>query len=258
MANVEAQGTAQDSDALAGTGLLQSPAEWNSRNTQLASSINGLIHRHIVRRVGRGLDVGCMQGELTDRYGAGLGLDWFGIDPDVAAATVSPGGAQLSMGAAHQIEFPAGYFDAVTLANVAEHIPPALLENSLQEIYRVLAPGGILVGQIPNPFFVIESHSRLPFFGFCPRSLRPLYWRLTPTGWDYEAAHFFNLTIGQLTRLAREAGFEVVLTRSFNYGLDAIPKAMHWAARLHGSIGGWPAWSWQFVYRRPAEASAAQ
>jgi SAM-dependent methyltransferase len=44
-------------------------------------------------------------------------------------------------------------FDCVTLANVFEHLEPALHNASMAEIYRVLAPGGILVGQIPNPYF---------------------------------------------------------------------------------------------------------
>ena len=35
-----------------------------------------------------------------------------------------------------------------------------LANNRLHEISRVLRPGGILAGQIPNPYFPIESHSR--------------------------------------------------------------------------------------------------
>ena len=104
MATKEVQGTRQTTDALAGAGLLQSKAEWDSRNSQLASSINVMLAQNLKRRVGRALDVGCMAlGDLSDRYGRGLDLEWFGVDPDIDCPRMSAGGAHLSHGAAHDL-----------------------------------------------------------------------------------------------------------------------------------------------------------
>src|SRR5690348_15170736 len=90
-----ASGTRQEVDALRGSGLLQSPEEWEARNRELAGSLNVLLSAHMRVRTRRALDVGCMDGSLTDRYGAGLGLEWYGIDPDLKQARLSSGGAQL-------------------------------------------------------------------------------------------------------------------------------------------------------------------
>jgi SAM-dependent methyltransferase len=247
---IEASGTRQQVSGLRGTGLLQSPEEWTARNRQLTRSLNELLRRYINCQKHQALDVGCQEGELTDLYGDNLPLQWFGIDPDVTEPTRSPGGARLSHGFAHDLEFDNETFDAIIFANVYEHVLPDLRQETLSELYRVLAPGGVLVGQIPNPYFPIESHSRLPFFGFFPRSMQIHYWRLTPTGWDFEKGHFFSVTTKHLTRNAEQAGFQKVLVRNFNYSIEAIPARVHWIAAIHAKIGIMP-WAWQFVYRKP-------
>lgn len=253
METIEATGTKQVGGG-EGTGLLQSAEEWAARNQQLATTLNELLSAFLrvetrTDGIGRALDVGCQAGELTDAYGANLQMAWFGVDPDVPTETRSPGGAVLRHGFAHQLAFSDQTFDAVVFANVYEHIPPQLRRASLVELYRVLAPGGILVGQIPNPYFPIESHSRLPFFGYLPRSIQRRYWRLSPTGWDYDRGHFFSVTLKHLTADARAAGFEPVVTRNFNYAPDAIPARVRWIAALHARLGVMP-WAWQFVYRK--------
>jgi SAM-dependent methyltransferase len=248
---IEASGTRQDDDGLRGGGLLQSPDEWASRNRQLSDTLNELLTRYIRIRTQRALDVGCAQGELTDLYGGALALRWFGIDPDMTGETHSPGGAILSQGFAHKLQFESDSFDAIVFANVYEHLPPQLREATLKELYRVLAPGGILVGQIPNPYFPIESHSRLPFLGCLPRSIQRWYWRLTPTGWDFDKAHFFSVTTKNLTRTAQAVGFEKLVVRNFNYSPEAIPASVRWIAVIHSQIGVMP-WAWQFAYRKLA------
>jgi SAM-dependent methyltransferase len=248
-----ASGTRQEVDALRGAGLLQSPEEWEARNRELAGSLNALLAAHVQVKTRRALDVGCMDGSLTDRYGAGLGLEWFGIDPDLKQPRISSGGARLSHGFGHQLDFPDAHFDCIVFANVYEHLPPALRAATLQEFYRTLAPGGVLVGQLPNPYFPIESHSRLPFLGYLPRGLQRRYWRLTPTGWDFESAHFFSVTIRNLQAVAAGCGFRKVRISNFNYSPAAIPSSVRWIAALHAKLQCLP-WAWQFVLRKPVAA----
>jgi SAM-dependent methyltransferase len=249
-----ASGTKQEVDALRGSGLLQSPDEWEARNRELAGSLNRLLATNLLIRTRRGLDVGCMDGSLTDRYGAGLGLEWYGIDPDLKQARLSSGGAKLAHGFGHQLDFPDAHFDCIVFANVYEHIPPSLREASLLELYRVLAPGGVLVGQLPNPYFPIESHSRLPFLGYLPRWLQRWYWRITPTGWDFDSAHFFSVTIRNLQAVAAGCGFRKIRVSNFNYSPQAIPASVRWIASVHARLHCLP-WAWQFVLRKPVTAA---
>jgi SAM-dependent methyltransferase len=245
-------GTKQKVDALRGVGVLQSHQEWEMRNQHLAASLCELITDFLRPNARNALDVGCEQGTLTDKYSALTGLKWRGLDPDVNKSTVSKGGARLIPGTCESLPFPDCEFDCIVFANVFEHLRPELRRDSLSELHRALVPGGILVGQLPNPYFPIESHSRLPFLGYLPRSWQRRYWKLTPTGWDFDRAHFYSVTIKSLCELAGEIGFQRELVRNFNYPPDAIPKNLRWASRLHAQLGVLP-WAWQFVLRRPID-----
>jgi len=153
-------------------------------------------------------------------------------------------------GVAHALPFSDQSFDCVALANVFEHLKPALHNASMAEIPTGVGSGRDSSRANSHPYFPIESHSRLPFFGLVPRKLQPLYWKLTPTGWDFEKAHFFIVTIRHVKKAAAATGLSVVLVRDFNYQAEAIPKTLRWAARIHSRLGIMP-WAWQFVFRRP-------
>lgn len=233
--------------ALVGRGLLQSSEEWEVRNRALTSTLNELIRRHIQVNTLRGLDVGCQKGTLTDLWEIPPDFEWWGVDPVIEKASLSAKGAKLLPGWAHQLSFPASYFDCVVLANVYEHVAPELRVTSLAEIQRVLVKGGILIGQLPNPYFPIESHSRLPFMGWLPKKAQLVYWRLAPTT---RGCGFYVVTIKDLKRKAEALGFETVVIRNFNYPLRAIPKSIRGIARLLEPIMQIVPWSWQFVFRK--------
>jgi SAM-dependent methyltransferase len=229
--------------------LLQSPEEWAARNTVLSDTIGELINTYIQIMNRRALDVGCQQGTPADMLAQRTNLLWSGIDPAITDTKYSQGGIELRHGLADQIPFPDATFDCVTLANVYEHIPPDRYDASIGEIKRVLKPGGILVGQLPNPYFPIESHSRLPFMGWLPYRLQRVYWHLTPVSWEHD---FYVVTIKDLKKRALSQGFKTELIRNFNYPLDVIPRSVRWAARLAQPIMKIMPWAWQFVFRKPA------
>lgn len=231
---------------LAGRGLLQSPEEWAARNRALADTLSELVNQNIAPSTCRALDVGCQDGALTDALGAQTNFEWFGVDPAIALPKSSGGGAQLLNGWAHKIPFPDQHFDCVVLANVYEHISPELRTQSLGEIRRVLAAQGILVGQLPNPYFPIESHSRLPFMGWLPMTVQKKYWRLAPVTYKH---NFYVVTASDLKIRAEALGFQTVQIRQFNYPRSAIPRSVRWAAGLFDLLNGVIPWSWQFVFR---------
>lgn len=233
--------------AAVGRGLLQSSEEWAVRNDALTATINELIRCHIQVNTRRGLDVGCQKGTLTDLWECPPHFEWWGVDPVIEKANLSAGGANLLPGWAHQVPFPPAHFDCVVLANVYEHVAPELRAASLTEIQRVLVKGGILVGQIPNPYFPIEAHSRLPFMGWLPRRLQLAYWRLAPTTRE---CGFYVVTVKELRKRAEALGFETVAIRNFNYPIEAIPKSLRGVARLLEPAMRIVPWSWQFVFRK--------
>jgi SAM-dependent methyltransferase len=239
---------------LEGRGLLQSSEEWEVRNNVLAETLATLAKQHLRNTGGRGLDVGCQYGDLTDYLNAHTDMAWEGIDPILTGPQKSPNGAALHSAAADKIPYPDQHFDCLFLANVFEHIPPHLRTASFKEMYRVLRPEGILVGQIPNPLFPIEAHSRLPFMGWLPIPVREKYWRLAPVPWEH---NFFSVTPRHLRAEAKRSGFQVARVSNFNYPAEAMPKAVRpLAVAMSLPMKQFP-WAWQFVLRRPAEDVAA-
>lgn len=228
-------------------GLLQSTEEWATRNRVLASTLNELIRGFIQVRTFRGLDLGCQSGTLTDALESPTNFKWWGVDPIIQEPCLSSNGAKLLPGWAHHIPFPDSHFDCVVFANVYEHILPEQRIASLTEIHRVLVEGGILVGQLPNPYFPIEAHSRLPFMGWFPLRVQKMYWRLAPVHWKHD---FYVVTMKSLQRSAEGLNFETVVIRNFNYPIDAIPQSLRWTARLAVPIMRIFPWSWQFVFRK--------
>ena len=226
--------------------LLQSDAEWDVRNRVLSETLTELVRTEGPDNAKEALDIGCQNGWTTDRYAKLTGLDWVGIDPALKEERRSPDGVALYPGFSNKLDFPDDSFDVLMLANVYEHIFPEDRVASFAEMRRVLRPGGVVVGQIPNPYFPIESHSRLPFMGWLPMRLQLLYWKLSPAPWEHD---FFVVTPKHLRRDATAGGMRLAMVRKFNYPPEVIPQKVRWIARLlERPMRVWP-WAWQFVLR---------
>lgn len=214
-------------------------------------TLSRLINANVAARadgLARGLDIGCQSGALCDSLERRTRLTWCGIDPVLDAPTRSATGAELQPAWAHQTPYPDASFACVVLANVYEHVAPSLRTETLAEIRRVLRDDGVLVGQLPNPFFPIESHSRLPFMGYLPTPLQAIYWRLSPVTWERD---FHVVTISDLLTRATALGYRPIRVRNFNYPPEAVPRNLRWVAGLFDRppLSRLP-WAWQFVLRK--------
>ena len=101
------------------------------------------------KRPGRILDVGCGTGHFLN--GMKLrGWQTFGTEfsEEAAAYARERFGLEVLVGELEEAEFPAAYFDAVTIWNVLEHLHDPLA--TLMEVNRLLKDGGLLVFSIPN------------------------------------------------------------------------------------------------------------
>jgi len=230
--------------------MLQSASEWETRNSYMASTLIELVKCYVKPETKRGLDIGCADGVVADAVRASTNLTMSGVDPLQKTRTFSPGGSELLPGLADHLPFPDSYFDCAILANVYEHILPNLRTPSLKEISRVLVRGGMLVGQLPNPRFPIEAHSRLPLMGFLPRLVQLRYWQLAPVKWKPSARFWFPVTINELTQRTTELDFETVLIRKFGYPAEVFPVALRWIAHLLEEVIRCYPFAWQFVYRK--------
>jgi SAM-dependent methyltransferase len=98
----------------------------------------------------RVLDLGCRDGALTSEYLEGN--DVVGVDVDRAAlARAAERGIETTWADLDDaLPFEDASFDVVVTAEVLEHL--RLPERALAEARRVLRPGGLLVGSVPNCF----------------------------------------------------------------------------------------------------------
>jgi SAM-dependent methyltransferase len=130
----------------------------------------------LVAAVGRGkrvLDLGCRSGALTQHFLGGNSV--VGLDIDAAALEKAAvlGIQPVQANVEEPLPFEDASFDAVVAGELFEHLqfPDALVA----EIGRVLGPGGVLAGSVPNAFRV---QSRLRFLRGEPPEDDPTHLRM--------------------------------------------------------------------------------
>jgi len=100
----------------------------------------------------RVLDLGCRDGSLTNYYASGNTVTGVDIDQhalSLASERLDIATVWLDLNR-EQLPFDDGSFDVVVAGELLEHlVDPASVAD---EAYRVLVPGGIFVGSVPNSF----------------------------------------------------------------------------------------------------------
>jgi SAM-dependent methyltransferase len=106
-----------------------------------------LIERHLSKRPGTVLDLGCGPGHLTAHLRS-LGVDAVGIDlvPEfIAHAKATHPDGDYRLGSMTNLGVPDGSVAGILSYYSLIHLPPPDLDAVLVEFRRVLAPGGSLV-----------------------------------------------------------------------------------------------------------------
>jgi SAM-dependent methyltransferase len=103
--------------------------------------------------IGRGkrvLDLGCRSGALTRHFLEGNSVVGLDVDATALEKAAALGIEPVQANVEEPLPFDDASFDAVVAGELLEHLqfPDALVE----EISRVLGPGGVLVGSVPNAF----------------------------------------------------------------------------------------------------------
>lgn len=174
------------------------------RNRKFLDRISALLQSippHI-----RLLDVGCSSGSFL---GTAVQLDYKaeGVEPaEQAASAAQARGLKVQHGLLHEVAYPDGEFDAITLFEVIEHLREPL--PLLQECHRILRPGGILLIGTGNAASWTASSTRKDW----------AYFSIATHG-----GHISFFTPDSLKKLARTAGFSLqrLDTRSVRFSEKA-------------------------------------
>jgi len=83
------------------------------------------------------------------------GVEVYALDPSedaikkLAESIGDPDGEHFKAGFAEAIPFAKDFFDVVVMSEVLEHLGDESLSQALQEVHRVLKPGGKFIGTVP-------------------------------------------------------------------------------------------------------------
>jgi 2-polyprenyl-3-methyl-5-hydroxy-6-metoxy-1,4-benzoquinol methylase len=137
------------------------------------------------------LDIGCSTGILTRHY-AGYFGEVVGIDIDDGAIewarrNRSADNIRYDVGDSMDLPLSGGAFDVVTCTHIYEHVPGA--KRMLDEIHRVLHPGGICYLAAENRLRFWDGHYNLPLVTVLPKTVADLYVRVLGRGQERYETH---------------------------------------------------------------------
>lgn len=148
-----------------------------------------------MRLLDLGSSTGIIGSLLADRLGEVVGLD---IDAPAIerAQNLAKDNLRFRVGDAMSLDAGDGTFDIVVCAHVYEHVPDA--QKMMNEIHRVLKPGGVCYFAAANRLMWMEPHYQLPLLSVIPRRLAHFYIRAAGKADHY---HELHLTYWELRRL---------------------------------------------------------
>lgn len=169
------------------------------------------------------LDLGCGSGYLS-AYFQEAGADVTAADTRRETLETDVPFTALS---SKRLPFPDAAFDMVVFNHVIEHVGDAEHQlRALDEIHRVLRPGGSLYLAVPSKWALIEPHFRIPLLGAMPRPLADRMVRILHGQPEYDC---YPLDKGELYRM---------LSSRFARVEDVAVKAVEWV--IEHEIEGLP------------------
>jgi len=163
------------------------------------------------------LEVGAGPSNPTSDYLKTLG-ELQGIDVD--AEVLQNPALKTSAVIEDHFPFPDGTFDSCVSNYVCEHLDDP--NQHLEEIWRVLKPGGVYVFRTPNRLHYIAIVSSLTPHSFHLKTANRLR---AIDGHDPYPTHYRLNTRSQIQRLARKTGFEVeylrLVEKEPSYGMSS-------------------------------------
>lgn len=186
----------------------QLAALWTARLADVARWTNG--------RSPRLLDIGCGWGDFLHFASArGWQVGGFEFSASVARVAQEKYGLAVRVGSLEDMEIPDQTFDLITLWHVLEHLRDPL--GALARIEPLLAPGGVLVLEVPNLNFLARKSWRYPM----SRTL-----------------HLYHFSPATLSALVERAGLRVLECRPGHTGYLYKSRAKIFAKKSIYAISG--------------------
>jgi len=125
------------------------------------------------------LDIGSSTGIMTNEY-AKYFKDVTGVDLDTTAVQFSSNrfkreNLKFICAPIEEAGFTDASFDVITCSQIYEHVSSD--KKLIEEIFRLLKPGGVCYFAAGNRFKIIEPHYKLPFLSFLPKKAANIYIR---------------------------------------------------------------------------------
>ena len=197
------------------------------------------LHAHVIASLAKApglgagsrlLDAGCGTGGLLMRLRQALpgmpatGLEYF---PAAAARAAAKSGAPVAVGTVNALPFADASFDAVISLDVLSHAA-VLPDTALAEMVRVLAPGGLLLVNLPAFDWLHSAHDMRVQNArrFTAPGARRL---LAGAGLGTIRTCYWNALLLPLMVLQRK-----ILARAPNHGSDVAPFSPWLNRTLHG------------------------
>ncbi|MBD8524188.1 class I SAM-dependent methyltransferase [Pseudomarimonas arenosa] len=168
------------------------------------------------------VDVGCSTGEMI-RSLTGEAALCVGVDLDASAGFCSDNLVSFAIADGEQLPFADASVNAVICNHIYEHTDQP--QQLLDEIWRVLVPGGVCYFSGPSKWELIEPHYHLPFLSWLPSWLADYYMRVCGKGDHYlERPLSRRRVLGMLPRFEVESCVERILRDPVRYDSeDLIP-----------------------------------
>lgn len=144
-----------------------------------------------------GASTGIIDNYLSQHFGTVHGVDIDERAIEHARANFQRDNLTYAVGDAMNLEAADASVDVVICSQVYEHVPGQ--EQLMNEIERVLKPGGVCYFAANNRLMPIEPHYRIPLLSVMPKALADRVMRWTGKGDEYYEKHLWHHELRTLT-----------------------------------------------------------
>jgi len=163
----------------------------------------------------------------------------------------------FDLGDAMNLPYESDIFDVVVCSQVYEHVPDAA--KMMNEIYRVLVPGGLVYFAASNRLMFNEPHYNLPLLSVIPRPLAHVYLRIIGRGKYYYEKHYSYWGLKHLVKKYSVTDFtKKLVSDPEKYGTSYMISPASFKQTLAKFIAGYLNWlspGYIWILQKPSEPS---